>query len=236
MQQDAHQGFLSRHGGIRSFVIRETRISEAQRRAWTELMPRFAIPFRPGEVWVHDYCRPDAELVVEIGFGMGEATAAIARQFPQTDFVAIDVHRPGFGALLLRLDQDGLTNVRLVRGDAVDVLTQMVRPASLAGLHLFFPDPWPKKRHHKRRFLTASGAALIAAALRPGAYCYAVTDWEDYAAQMRDVILAEPGLELAESGAHRLREWRPETAFERKGRAAGRAIQEIIAVKRGEDE
>ena len=235
MQREAHPGALSHHGGIRSFVIRETRISEAQRRAWTELMPRYEIPFRPGEVCVHDYCRADTELVVEIGFGMGEATAAIARQFPQTDFVAIDVHRPGIGSLLLRLEREGLDNVRVIRGDAVDVLSGMVRQESLAGVHLFFPDPWPKKRHHKRRFLNPAGAELLGRVLRPGGYCYAVTDWEDYALQMRAVIAAEPGLEVGEAGVHRLRAWRPETAFERKGRAAGRAIEEIIAVKRGEE-
>ncbi len=197
-------------------------------------MPRYAIPFGPGEVSIHDHVRAGADLVVEIGFGMGEATAAIAARFPDTDYVAVDVHRPGFGALLLRLEQDGLQNVRVIRGDGVDVLSGMLRPASVAGVHLFFPDPWPKKRHRKRRFLNASGAALLCRVLRPGGYCYAVTDWADYAEQMRSALQNQPGLHVTEAGERPLREWRPQTAFERKGRTAGRAIREIIAVKKGE--
>ena len=173
---------------IRSYVLRAGRVGSGQRRALDELGPRFVLPYAPAPLDRRSAFGRDAPLVVEIGFGMGDATAAIAAALPDTDFLAIDVHAPGVGGLLRRIGERDLGNVRIVCHDAVEVLDRMIAPASLAGVHVFFPDPWPKKRHHKRRLIQPPFAALLASRLAPGGYLHCATDWEPYAEQMLEVL------------------------------------------------
>jgi tRNA (guanine-N7-)-methyltransferase len=167
-----------------------------------------------------------APLVLEIGSGMGETTASIAAARPDTDFLAVEVHGPGVGSLLKRIDESGLKNLRVIRHDALEVLEHMVADGSLAGIHLFFPDPWPKKRHHKRRLVQPAFAALAARKLAPGGILHAATDWEAYAAQMAEVLDAEPLLVRAAA-----RE-RPATKFERRGVRLGHQVRDLVYRRR----
>jgi len=201
---------------IRSYVLRQGRTTPAQKRALDELLPKYGIAF--GQKIIST--RP---LVLEIGSGMGETTIAIARAHPEADFVAIEVHGPGVGSLLNAVEREQLKNVRVIRHDAVEVLATMVEDASLAAIHLFFPDPWPKKRHHKRRLVQADVAALMARKLVPGGILHAATDWPDYAEQMASVLGAEPLLEPAERGYAE----RPPTKFESRGRKLGHPIRDL---------
>ncbi len=207
--------------GIRSYVLRQGRTTPAQQRAIDELFTTYGIAYRPA--LLEPRARP---LVLEIGSGMGETTAAIAAAQPETDFIAVEVHGPGVGSLLKRIDEQGLKNLRVIRHDAVEVLEHMIADASLAGLHLFFPDPWPKKRHHKRRLVQPPFAALAARKLAPGGYLHAATDWPDYAAQMAEVLDAEPMLVRAAA-----RE-RPATKFEQRGVKLGHEVRDLVYRRR----
>jgi tRNA (guanine-N7-)-methyltransferase len=208
---------------IRSFVLRQGRITPAQQRALDELLPKYTVPF--GEPIVS---RRGAPLILEIGSGMGETTAAIAAAHPEADFVAVEVHGPGVGSLLNRIEAAKLQNLRVVRHDAVEVLERMVEDGSLAALHLFFPDPWPKKRHHKRRLVRVEIAALIARKLAPGGVLHAATDWPDYAEHIAAVLGAEPLLEQAAGGFAA----RPQTKFETRGRRLGHPIRDLYFRRR----
>jgi tRNA (guanine-N7-)-methyltransferase len=167
-------------------------------------------------------------VVCEIGFGMGEATAAIAAQQPDTDFLGLEVHSPGVGALLKRCAERGLRNVRVIQHDAVDVLKSMVPDASLAGVHVFFPDPWPKKRHHKRRLIQPDFVALVARKLAAGGVLHLATDWQDYAQQMLEVLAAEPALVNTAQGFAPRPPYRGPTSFERKGIAKGHGVWDLL--------
>jgi tRNA (guanine-N7-)-methyltransferase len=208
---------------IRSFVLRQGRTTPAQTRALDELFPKYGIPF--GQAIVSTRGAP---LVLEIGSGMGETTAAMAAASPEVDFVAVEVHGPGVGSLLNRIESAQLGNLRVIRHDAVDVLGQMAADESLAAIHLFFPDPWPKKRHHKRRLVRAEIAALMARKLAPGGILHAATDWPDYAEQMSAVFAAEPLLEATERGFAE----RPVTKFESRGQRLGHPIRDLYFRKR----
>jgi tRNA (guanine-N7-)-methyltransferase len=168
-----------------------------------------------------------APLVLEIGSGMGETTAHMAAAQPETDFIAVEVHGPGVGSLLRRIDEQGLKNLRVVRHDAVEVLEHMIADSSLAGIHLFFPDPWPKKRHHKRRLVQPAFAALAARKLAPGGYLHAATDWPEYAAQMAAVFDAEP---LFARGVEARA--RPPTKFEQRGVKLGHEVRDLVYCRR----
>jgi tRNA (guanine-N7-)-methyltransferase len=207
---------------IRSYVLRQGRTTPAQRRALDELYPKYGIAFSAQKL---ASSRP---LVLEIGSGMGETTIAIAKAHPEADFVAVEVHGPGVGSLLNAIERERLTNLRVLRHDAVEVLEQMVADASLAAIHLFFPDPWPKKRHHKRRLVQPGLAALMARKLAPRGVLHAATDWPDYAEQMHAVLSAEPLLEPCEAGFAA----RPVTKFESRGRKLGHSIREIFFRRR----
>lgn len=185
---------------VRSYVLRQGRVTDAQRRARESLLPRFGIPFSPQPLDLDRAFGRAAPKILEIGFGMGETTADIADRHPENDYLGVEVHSPGVGALLQRIDKLGLANVRVIQHDAVDVLEHMVPPRSLAGAHLFFPDPWPKKRHHKRRLIQPPFIALLASRLKPGGLVHAATDWEDYANQILEVLSAEPLLINTEIG------------------------------------
>lgn len=213
---------------VRSFVLRQGRMSPAQTRAFEQLLPRFGVPFRPAPLDFAATFGRVAPTILEIGFGMGETTAAIAQAHPQHDFLGIEVHAPGVGALLKRIDEAGLGNVRVVRHDAVEVAAQMIPPASLAGIHVYFPDPWPKKRHHKRRLLQASFVTALAQRLAPGGYLHAATDWEEYALEILATFAAEPLLtNTAEAFAPRPA-WRPQTKFETRGMKLGHGVWDVV--------
>jgi tRNA (guanine-N7-)-methyltransferase len=208
--------------GVRSYVLRQSRTSPAQQRALEELMPAYGIEYRQEVLDPRAVFGRQAPLVLEIGSGMGETTARIAAENPGTNYIAVEVHGPGVGSLLRRIDELGLKNLRVIRHDALDVLEHMIADAALAAIHLFFPDPWPKKRHHKRRLVQPEFAALAARKLAPGAVLHAATDWDDYAAQMLEVLSGSPDLARAEaSGA------RPETKFELRGVKLGHKVHDF---------
>jgi tRNA (guanine-N7-)-methyltransferase len=219
---------------IRSFVVRAGRIGPGQARALATLAPRFVLPFVAAPV---DFARVFgrvAPLAVEIGFGMGSAMAAIAAAAPGVDFVGIEVHPPGVGALLQRIDEMTLENVRIVQHDAVDVLESMIAPASLAAIRIFFPDPWHKKRHHKRRLIQAPFVRLLASRLAPGATLHCATDWLPYAEQMLAVLGAEPMLANAAGDGFAPRPAsRPTTKFEQRGLDRGHGVRDLVFTRRG---
>jgi len=216
------------HPPIRSYVLRQGRFSPGQQRAYAELLPRFGVQYAPTPLAFASTFGRTAPVVVEVGSGMGETTARIARENPGTDYLAIEVHAPGVGSLLKHLEEDGTGNVRVVRHDAVEVLRDMVPPGSLAGIHVFFPDPWPKKRHHKRRLVQEPFARLAAERLAPGGYLHVATDWEEYAEHVLSVLSREKLLaNTAENYAPRPAT-RPETKFERRGIKLGHGVWDIV--------
>jgi len=217
---------------IRSFVLRQGRVSNAQARARQELMPRFGIAFAPAQFDFHQAFGRVAPLILEIGFGMGETTATLAAQRPDLDFIGIEVHTPGVGSLLKVLDAEAIPNVRVIQHDAVEVLERMVADASLRGAHIFFPDPWPKKRHHKRRLIQPPLVALLAKKLEPEGYLHLATDWEDYAQQMLEVLSAEPSLINTAEGFAPRPDSRPQTKFETRGLKLGHGVWDLVFRKR----
>ncbi|MEJ6022694.1 tRNA (guanosine(46)-N7)-methyltransferase TrmB [Ramlibacter sp. PS4R-6] len=217
---------------IRSFVKRGGRVTTGQARAREQLGSQFIIGYEPRVLDLAQAFGRDAPTVLEIGFGMGEATAHIAGLMPGTNFLCCEVHTPGVGALLKRIGEQQLSNIRIVQHDAVEVLDHMVAPASLAGVHVFFPDPWHKKRHHKRRLIQPPLAAKIASRLQPGGYLHCATDWEEYAQQMREVLGAEPALENTAGGYAPRPEYRPLTKFENRGLKLGHGVWDLVFRKR----
>jgi tRNA (guanine-N7-)-methyltransferase len=208
---------------IRSYVLRQGRTTAAQRRALAELYPKYGFALGDRPLDFSQIFARKAPLVLEIGSGMGATTAAMAQAHPQADFIAVEVHGPGVGSLLNRIEQNALRNVRVIRHDAVDVLERMVSDGALAAIHLFFPDPWPKKRHHKRRLVQPEFAALAARKLTPGGVIHAATDWPDYASHMQEVFSREPLLEPASCGFVE----RAETKFEARGVRLGNPICDL---------
>lgn len=213
---------------IRSFVLRQGRMSEAQHRFLDEMMPRVGLPFRSEPVDLAQVFGRKAPQIVEIGFGMGQATAQIAQARPDDDFVGIEVHAPGVGSLCKLIDEGGITNLRIVQHDAVEVLRDMIPEASLAGVHIYFPDPWPKKRHHKRRLVQGPFVKLIASRLAPGGYLHCATDWEEYAQQMLEVLSAEPLLANTAEGFAPKPDYRPLTKFENRGIKLGHGVWDVV--------
>ena len=216
---------------IRSFVLRQGRTSDAQRRAVDALLPRFGVPFRNAPLDLDNLFGRRAPKILEIGFGMGETTATIAHAHPENDYLGIEVHTPGVGALLKRIAELGLANVRIVQHDAVEVLEQMIAPGTLDGAHVFFPDPWPKKRHHKRRLIQAPLVALLASRMKPGATLHLATDWEDYARQMLEVLSADDALTNTADGYAERPATRPETKFENRGLRLGHKVWDLVFTK-----
>jgi tRNA (guanine-N7-)-methyltransferase len=217
---------VSRH--IRSFVLRQGRVSNAQRRALDDLLPRYGIEYAPGVLDFGAAFGRSAPRVLEIGFGMGETTAQIAAAHPGTDYLGIEVHAPGVGGLLRLIEADGLSNVRIIRHDALEVVANMIPESSLAGVHVFFPDPWPKKRHHKRRLLQPPFVHLLATRLGPGGYLHVATDWEDYATQILNVLSGEPLLANTAPGFAPRPEHRPLTKFESRGLRLGHRVWDLV--------
>jgi tRNA (guanine-N7-)-methyltransferase len=216
------------HRSIRSYVLRQGRLTAAQARALAEVGPRFVLPFAPQTLDLDLLFGRHAPRTLEIGFGNGETTAAMALAQPERDFLAVEVHSPGVGALLRRLDALQLGNVRIVQHDVTEVLREMIPPGALDAVHVFFPDPWPKKRHHKRRLVQPPFVALLASRLAPGGVVHLATDWEDYARQMLAALSAEPLLVNTAPGFALRPETRPPTRFERRGERLGHGVWDLV--------
>ena len=212
---------------IRSFVLREGRLTPAQRRALDELLPRYGIQLQ-GTLDFETIFGRSAPLWLEIGFGNGEALRYMANAHPEVDFVGIEVHRPGVGRLLRAIDDDGITNVRVIQGDASEVLREHIAAATLARVLMFFPDPWPKKRHHKRRLVQPAFAREVARTLQPGGIVHLATDWKEYAWHMREVLDAASELENTARGWAERPEYRPRTRFEERGEDRGHAVYDLL--------
>jgi tRNA (guanine-N7-)-methyltransferase len=213
---------------IRSYVLRQGRMSPAQTRNIQEGMPRWGIPYAKQPLDAATVFGRVAPVVLEIGFGMGFTTVEIAAARPDTDFVGIEVHGPGVGSALKLIAERGLTNLRVIQHDAVEVLRDMIPDGSLAGVHVYFPDPWPKKRHLKRRLIQPPLVAQLAARLTPGGYLHCATDIEDYGQQMLDVLSAEPLLENTVDGFAPRPDYRPLTKFEARGLRLGHGVWDVI--------
>jgi len=217
---------------IRSFVLRAGRMGSGQVKAMETLGPLYVLPYKAGRLDFHQAFGRHAPTVLEIGFGMGDATAQIAAARPQDNFIGIEVHTPGVGALLQRICERGLTNLRLVQHDAVEVLRDMIAPGSLAGIHVYFPDPWHKKKHNKRRLIQGPFVHELALHLAPGGYLHCATDWQPYAEQMLQVLGAEPLLANTAEGYAPRPDWRPLTKFENRGIKLGHGVWDLVFTRR----
>jgi len=224
------------HRHIRSFAMRRGRVTQAQRRAVLEVLPRLALAYRPEPLDLAVAFGRDAPTVLEIGFGMGETTAAIARARPDVNFLGVEVFAAGVGALARRIDELQLHNIRIVQHDAVEVARDMLAPDALAGVHVFFPDPWPKARHHKRRLIAPPFVALLAGRIARGGYLHCATDWQHYAEQMLAVLSAEPLLRNLHEGYAPTPDnplvSRPTTKFHARGERLGHGVWDLVFVRR----
>ena len=213
-------------------MLRQGRYSQAQARAHETLMPQFGIAYQPQPLDFAAAFGRDAPTVLEIGFGMGETSAAIAKLVPDKNFIGVEVHTPGVGSLLRYCQIDNLHNIRIIQHDAVEVLNNMIPDASLHGLHIYFPDPWPKLRHQKRRLIQPAFVKLLVSKLAPNGYLHLATDWENYAEQMLAVLQAETGLFNTADGYALRPAWRSESNFERKGINKGHSVRDLLFVKK----
>ena len=220
------------HPPIRSFVPHRSHMGPQRRAAMARLGPRYALPFQDAPIDPSVVFGNHHPVVLEIGCGMGETTAAIAAANPAVNYLGIEVYEAGVGALLARIDAGGLANLRVIQHDAVPVLERMIRPQSLAAIHVFFPDPWPKKRHHKRRLIQPPFVALAASRLAPGGLLHCATDWPEYADQMLEVLSANPLLTNSVQGFAQRPAERPVTKFERRGLALGHPVHDLIFERR----
>ncbi|MDR2433310.1 MAG: tRNA (guanosine(46)-N7)-methyltransferase TrmB [Treponema sp.] len=218
---------------IKSYVLRTGRATAAQRRSYDSLAEQFIVPFAPAPADFAGLFGNDNPLTVEIGFGMGIATAIIAAANPDKNYLGLEVHRPGIGRLLWEIEKRSLSNIRIIEHDAVEVFQRMIPPLSLEALHIFFPDPWPKKRHHKRRLIKRPFTETLAGRLAPGGCLYMVTDWEDYGNWALAELNATAGLVNAYQDFAPPLDWRPKTKFEQKGLAKNHAVKELFFVKEG---
>lgn len=217
---------------IRSYALRRGHVTAGQRRAYEQIAPSLALPLAPGPLDLAAAFGRVAPVVLEIGFGMGETTALIAQRHPEVDFLCVEVFVAGIGALARRAHEGELGNIRIIEHDAVEVVRSMIAPDSLHAVHVFFPDPWPKARHHKRRLIAQPFVGTLAARLRPGGTLHCATDWEDYARQMLEVLTHEPRLRNLHAGyAPQPRSpWceRPQTKFHARGARLGHGVWDLI--------
>ena len=217
---------------IRSFVHRRSHITLGQQEALEKLLSKWALPYENRQLDPAAVFGREAPLVLEIGFGMGETTEKIAIARADENFLGVEVFNAGVGAMLKRIEASSLNNVRIVQHDAVEVVRDMIAPNSLAGVHVYFPDPWQKKRHHKRRLIQPAFVALLASRIAPGGYLHCATDWEDYGVQMLDVLSHEPSLENTAEGYAPRPEWRPQTKFETRGMRLGHGVWDVFFKRR----
>jgi tRNA (guanine-N7-)-methyltransferase len=217
------------HRRIRSFVLRQGRVTKAQTQALETGWPTFGVTYQSELIELGQlFGRPDSPKVLEIGFGMGETTAKVAQTLPNHDFLAAEVHTPGVGALLKLIDDQKLNNIRIVQHDVVEVLQNMLPDASLDGVHIFFPDPWHKKRHHKRRLIQAGFVKLLCTKLKVGAYLHVATDWQEYAQWVLEVLSAEPQLKNTAVDYAEKPSYRPLTKFENRGIKLGHGVWDMV--------
>lgn len=217
---------------IRSFVTRAGRVSTGQAKALEMLGPQFCVPYQKSPLAVAEIFGRAAPTIFEIGFGMGETSATISASMPDKNFIGVEVHTPGVGSLLKLIGEKNLTNQRIIQHDAFEVLTHMIAPNSLAGVHVFFPDPWHKARHNKRRLIQAPMVQLITSRLMPGGYLHCATDWEEYAVQMLEVLGAEAALENSAEGYAPRPAYRPVTKFENRGLKLGHGVWDLVFIKK----
>ena len=222
----------SQHRPIRSFVVRAGRMSPKQERGLTEGMARHGVTYAPTFLDFAKTFSRNAPTIMEIGFGMGTTTAEIAAAHADIHYLAVEVHPPGVGSLCNLLDDQSLVNVKVIQHDAVEVLNHMIAPGSLAGIHIYFPDPWHKARHNKRRLVQPPLAALLASRLTPNGYLHLATDWVPYAEHMLEVLSAEPALKNPNIDYALRPSWRPETKFERRGLKLGHEVRDLLFTKR----
>ncbi|MDO9008598.1 MAG: tRNA (guanosine(46)-N7)-methyltransferase TrmB [Thiobacillus sp.] len=221
-------GDTDAHPRIRSYVLRAGRVGPGQARALAEIGPQCMLPFQAGLLDLDAAFGRVAPRILEIGFGMGEGLVEIAAAHPENDYLGVEVHTPGVGALLKQVGERGLTNVRVIQHDAVEVLTRMLALDSLAGVHVFFPDPWHKKRHNKRRLIQPPLVRLLASRIQPAGYIHLATDWQDYAEQMLAVLTAEPMLANTVADYAPRPDTRPLTKFEQRGIRLGHGVWDLL--------
>jgi tRNA (guanine-N7-)-methyltransferase len=217
---------------IKSFVNRRSHITQGQQEALDNWLKKWSIAYTPSLLDVPSAFDRVAPTILEIGFGMGETTEQIAIARPTDNFLGVEVFNAGVGALLKRIEGSGLNNIRIIQHDAVEVLRDMIAPESLAGVHIYFPDPWPKKRHHKRRLIQPPLIALLASRMAPGSYIHCATDWEHYAMQMLEVLGGEPTLQNTCEGFAPRPDFRPLTKFENRGLRLGHGVWDLIFKKK----
>jgi tRNA (guanine-N7-)-methyltransferase len=217
---------------IRSFVTRAGRLSTAQARALETLGPQFCLPYQKAPLNFDAAFGRAAPVILEIGFGMGDTTAAIAQTMPEKNFLGVEVHAPGVGSLLKLIGEKDLHNLRLIRHDAVEVMRDMLPESSLAGVHIFFPDPWHKARHNKRRLIQAAFVQMLVSRMAPGAYLHCATDWQDYAEQMLAVLSAEAQLQNTATDYAERPDYRPVTKFENRGLKLGHGVWDLVFRRR----
>ncbi|UTY60711.1 tRNA (guanosine(46)-N7)-methyltransferase TrmB [Massilia sp. erpn] len=217
---------------IRSFVTRAGRLSTGQERALNDLGPKFLVEYAKAPLDSEQTFGRKAPVILEIGFGMGGTTAHIAKHMPEKDFIGVEVHTPGVGSLLKLIGEEELSNLRIIQHDAVEVLNNMIQPGTLAGIHVFFPDPWHKARHNKRRLIQAPFVKLLTDRLAPGGYLHCATDWQEYAEQMLEVLGAEEGLQNTADGYAPQPAYRPLTKFENRGLKLGHGVWDLVFVKK----
>ena len=228
--QPANQPLPQTH--IRSFVHRRGHITAGQRQALETLAPKWVIAYAKQTLdYSQAFERSQAPTILEIGFGMGETTAQIAQARQADNFLGVEVFNAGVGALLNRIDTLQITNIRIIQHDVVEVLRDMIAPASLAGVHIYFPDPWPKKRHHKRRLIQPAFVDLLANRLQPGGYIHCATDWEHYAEQMLEVLSGNESIANTCDGFCPRPDWRPLTKFEARGLRLGHGVWDLVFKK-----
>jgi len=218
---------------VRSYVLRGGRLTAGQERALRELWPRFGIENDDGLLDLDQLFGSNAPVILEIGFGNGEATWQMASAHPEENYIAVEVHQPGVGHLLLKIEEHGIENIRIACADATEFLRNRVPEESLGGVRIYFPDPWPKKRHHKRRIIQPSFVRALASRMRLGAILHLATDWEPYAEHMLEVIGGVEGLTnlSASDGFSDKPEWRPETKYEKRGERLGHTVKDLLFVK-----
>lgn len=216
---------------IKTYVMRAGRMTSAQEKAYHDLSHIYCVPYQETPLNFVDVFGNTNPIIVEIGFGMGAATIQMAKENPNINYLGIEVHKPGVGRVLSEIRAGDLKNLYVVEHDALDVLEKMIGDGSVDGFHVFFPDPWPKKKHHKRRLMRRPNTDLIAKKLRAGGYVYMCTDWAEYADEALEELRATEGLQNKYEAFAPHQEWRPQTKFERKGIEAGRSISELFFTK-----
>lgn len=218
---------------IRSFVLRQGRLTKGQEKALAEQWPKFGTKYAQSLINLDQtFGRPESPKVLEIGFGMGETTAKIAQLMPEIDFLGVEVHTPGVGGLLKLIDENSLGNIRIIQHDVVDVLNHMIADASLDGVHIFFPDPWHKKRHHKRRLIQAEFVKLLCSKLKSGGYLHVATDWQEYAEWVLEILQHEDLLKNTAEDYAEKPAYRPLTKFENRGIKLGHGVWDLVFIRR----